>query len=238
MSRYLLSGILQCGVCDSNFIMADARCYRCSSHTNGGQHCCSNGIRVRRDVVEPIVLRGVKQDLLSDAALAEVRHIVAKAQRGKKKLHATARHKLRDVEAAIERVTDAIAEAGISRALRDKLQDLEQRRDDLENQLRAAEQDTGAIDLVPRVIDQWRELVGNMEHLALHPDARPEDMAEAREHLARLIGRVRLMPKDGELVAQVDGEQVALAGLRAPEDSTAHIRVVAGVGFEPTTFGL
>jgi site-specific DNA recombinase len=112
VSRYLLSGLLKCGVCDANFIMSNAAMYRCSSRTNGGSFCCSNRQGVRRDVVEPIVLLGVKQDLLSDEAIAEVRRIVADAQHGKKSQSATVECDIRDIAASIERVTDAIAEAG------------------------------------------------------------------------------------------------------------------------------
>ncbi len=71
--------------------------------------------------VEGIVLRGVKRDLLSDEALEEVRRAIAKAQRGQKSRKTAARGELRKVEAAIERITEAIAEVGISRSLREKL---------------------------------------------------------------------------------------------------------------------
>jgi len=82
VSRYLLSGILQCGVCGANYMMADARAYACSSRTYGGKACCANSLRVRRDVVKPILLRGIKRDLLSSEAIAVVRRMIAEAQRG------------------------------------------------------------------------------------------------------------------------------------------------------------
>jgi site-specific DNA recombinase len=228
-SKYLLSGILQCGICESNFIMADARAYRCSSHTNGGQHCCSNSHRVRRDIVEPILLRGVKRDLLTDEALAEMRGIVAKEQRSEKSRLAVATKELRKADAAIERVTEAISEVGLSRALQEKLRELERRREDLEGQIKVAKDSTPA-ELMPRIVDRWRSLVDGLEDLSLHPDARAEDIEEAREQLSKILGRVRLVPEDGHLVA--------LVGLQAQQDAGLHIRMVAGVGFEPTTFGL
>src|SRR5262249_49171322 len=36
--KYLLSGLLKCGVCGSNFVMAGAKHYACASRTNGGGH--------------------------------------------------------------------------------------------------------------------------------------------------------------------------------------------------------
>ena len=236
VSRYLLSGILQCGECGANFIMADSRSYRCSSHTNGGQHCCSNGQSVRREVVEGIVLRGVKQDLLSDDALTEVRRVIAKAQRGQKSRKTTAQRELKKVEAAIERVTDAVADMGISRALREKLSTLEASRDELETQLRVIQPDADVAALLPRAMDRWRKLVDEMENLGQHPDVRPEDIAEARERLAGLLGRVQLVPEGDHLVAEVGLQSLEI---QSPTKSRAmHIRVVAGAGFEPATFGL
>ena len=44
--KYLLSGLLKCGICGANFVIGDKRHYVCSSHTNGGQHACKNHLRV------------------------------------------------------------------------------------------------------------------------------------------------------------------------------------------------
>lgn len=58
--RYLLSGILKCDECGRNYIMADGRRYKCSSHTNGGQHACKNDIPVPRELAEAKILAGVQ----------------------------------------------------------------------------------------------------------------------------------------------------------------------------------
>jgi site-specific DNA recombinase len=228
--RYLLSGLLRCGTCGSNFIMANADRYRCSSHTNGGQHCCSHKRTVARTVIEPILLRGLKQDLLSSAALAEVRKLVAQAQRNKKSMRSAAERELKQLDASIERVTDAIAVVGMSRALREKLAALETKRTEVKAQLRGADV-AGAVDVLPRVVDGWRALVDDLEALGQHPHARPEEVDEARERLGRLIGPVQLLPEGDHLVATVGLDVHELVG-------RPYIGVVAGVGFEPTTFGL
>ena len=132
--------------------------------------------------VEGIVLRGVKRDLLSDEALEEVRRAIAKAQRGQKSRKTAARGELRKVEAAIERITEAIAEVGISRSLREKLIALEADRDKLE-----AESHVDVAVLLPRAMDRWHRLVDEMENFGQHPDVRPEDIDEAQERLAGLL---------------------------------------------------
>ena len=56
-----------------------------------------------------------------------------------------------------------------------------------------------------------------------------EDVNAAREALRVLIGDVKLVPENGALTAEI--ENAGLAGV-------LQISVVAGAGFEPTTFGL
>jgi hypothetical protein len=43
--KYLLSGLLHCGICNAHYILHDARSYACSGHKGGA---CDNHIRVRR----------------------------------------------------------------------------------------------------------------------------------------------------------------------------------------------
>ena len=236
VSRYLLSGILQCGDCGANFIMADSRSYRCSSRTNGGQHCCNNDKSVRREIIEGIVLRGVKQDLLSDEALAEVRQVIARAQRGQKSRRTTASRELKKAGVKIEHITDEIAKVGGSRSLREKLIELEADRDELESELRAAEPAGDVAVVLPRVMDRWHRLVDDMEDLGKHPDVRPEDIEEARERLSGLLGRVRLVPEDDHLVAEIGLQSLEMNN--PAQGRAMHIQVVAGAGFEPATFGL
>jgi Recombinase zinc beta ribbon domain len=60
--RYLLSGLLRCGVCDAHYTITNATSYGCSSYHDG--HACSNSILVGRDRVENILLGPIRDDLL------------------------------------------------------------------------------------------------------------------------------------------------------------------------------
>jgi len=44
------------------------------------------------------------------------------------------------------------------------------------------------------VIDRWRSLVAGMENVGRNPNARPEDVDEARERLSNLLHRIRIVP--------------------------------------------
>jgi site-specific DNA recombinase len=65
---------------------------------------------------------------------------------------------------------------------------------------------------------------------------------EAAECLRQLIEEIRLVPEKGTLSIQLFGELAALLSLaieRPRSDGTrAQVTMVAGVGFEPTTFRL
>ncbi len=71
------------------------------------------------------------------------------------------------------------------------------------------------------VRDIYIKLVNKLEDI--------EDVNTARGALRSLIGEIKLIPENGTLTAEI--ENAGLAGV-------LQITVVAGAGFEPTTFGL
>jgi hypothetical protein len=71
----------------------------------------------------------------------------------------------------------------------------------------------------------------------------PETVTEAAETMRGLIDRIVLTPVDGELRGELHGDLAVLArfaeeGVSRSAGNPARLSVVAGVGFEPTTFGL
>ena len=95
--------------------------------------------------------------------------------------------------------------------------------------------------LHPMLADLYRQRV---EHL--HEELnRPELRAEAAEALRALIDEVRLIPERGELAIELRGDLAEILALSADRKKpiTAdrdglQATLVAGVGFEPTTFRL
>jgi site-specific DNA recombinase len=61
--KYLLSGLLACGVCGGGFTIVNALDYGCSTHRAKGT--CGNHHRVRREELERRVLDGLKHRLLA-----------------------------------------------------------------------------------------------------------------------------------------------------------------------------
>src|SRR5205814_4211285 len=64
-AKFLLSGLLTCGLCGSNFVMVSQYQYGCASYTNGGANLCGNSMRVARRIVEERLLEGIKTDLFT-----------------------------------------------------------------------------------------------------------------------------------------------------------------------------
>jgi DNA invertase Pin-like site-specific DNA recombinase len=63
--KYLLSGLLQCGVCGSNLVVSGpAQAYVCASRVNGGLHACPNRLRLPRIRLEGLLLNWLHSVLL------------------------------------------------------------------------------------------------------------------------------------------------------------------------------
>ena len=111
-SRYVLSGLLKCGVCGSNFAMADGRKYACATRTNCGPAGCTNDQRVSRKHAERELFAALRDELTNGEYLkvwsAEVERSLREQRRGPA-ADKTLRKQLAETEARIARLVDAIA---------------------------------------------------------------------------------------------------------------------------------
>jgi hypothetical protein len=67
-ARYLLSGLLTCGVCGAGYTLVGSDRYACADHVNRGT--CSNIRTIARKAIEQRVLSGIKDKLLSPELIA------------------------------------------------------------------------------------------------------------------------------------------------------------------------
>ena len=93
--------------------------------------------------------------------------------------------------------------------------------------------------LHPNLAEVYRQKVENLRG-ALNDD---ETRGEAVEILRSLIDEIRLVPEDGKLRIHLVGKLAALLALgqnKQPvlDEDGLQLTLVAGVGFEPTTFRL
>lgn len=185
--RYLLSGLLECGVCGSSFIVygGSQQRYVCGTHHAGGPHACSNGLTVTRKIAESHILQPVLDDLLSPDTIAQaLKEMRAAAREGRQTAPdpqvAELERLVREGVLSPEVAAPALAEA----------------------RRRAAPPTVTAIPS-ERL---WRETVASMREIL-----QGEDISAARETLREILGTIRLMPGDGALVAELRASQTMLA---------------------------
>lgn len=218
--KYLFSGLLRCGCCGGAYIIVDRYRYGCATNKDRGEVACPNGLKVQRKVVEQILLAGIKAELLSEAAYRafedEARRMLKDSQPnpGESK-RAVAKAKT-EVDNLLNAIRIGIITPGTKKALEEaemRLQEAEQKAKDI--------QAFQPAQILPRAREIHRGLVEQLECI--------EDVSAAREAIRAIVGEIRLVPENGELWAEIT--QGGMAAL-------SQLSVVAGEGFEPSTFGL
>ena len=146
---------------------------------------------------------------------------------------------LAEIPTKLKRLRSAIEEGGDSRTLITGIHELEAQENEIRNRLSRAPME---VNVHPNVAGIFRRKV---EHLAEALQC-PDEFDEACATIRGLIDHVTLMPgsKRGDIAATLYGDLATIvawttqnntAGATAPAMS---VSVVAGVGFEPTTFRL
>ena len=238
---YLLSNLLKCGVCGGGFSKVSQHHYGCSNARNRGT--CDNLLTVRRYVLEASVLSGLKTHLmtpeLAKEFAAEYHRELNRLNAARDEDYVRRKEELDRVERQIRAIIDAIKDGLRTPGMKEELFALEGRKQKLVAEVKHAQPPSPR--LHPMLADLYRQRV---EHL--HEELnRPELRAEAAEALRALIDEVRLMRERGELAIELRGDLAGILALSADRKKpiTAdrdglQATLVAGVGFEPTTFRL
>ncbi|MCB1702304.1 MAG: zinc ribbon domain-containing protein [Halioglobus sp.] len=254
--RYLLSGLLRCGVCGGGYAKINASHYGCAASKNKGESVCANRKTIKREVLESKILSALETHLMRDDLLKIFCEEYTRALNALRRAQDSA---LGDAKAEKEKLSKeranilkAIRE-GIGAALvRDDLERIAARLDALEDQISQGSTDPRPL-LHPAMARRYREEVAALRETL----SRSGGQGEAAGHLRDLIEKIVLTPSPGREDLQIDlyGD---LAGiLSMATDKTGHqkrerlrnavndnasepskIVLVAGAGFEPTTFGL
>ncbi|WP_079417516.1 recombinase family protein [Thiomonas intermedia] len=218
--RYLFSGLMRCGSCGGAYIVVDRYRYGCAMHRDRGRAACSNALKVPRERVEKLLLQGIKQDLLSDEAFKVfedgVRRLLAEGQ-------PEARDFERDIARAsreVENIMNAIRQGVVTPTTLTALRDAEAKVNAAKARQQEAER-MEPVEMIPRAREIHHEMVSKLEQI--------DDVAAAREAIRAIVGEIRLVPDGDELIAEMTN--AGLAGV-------CELTLVAGAGFEPTTFGL
>jgi hypothetical protein len=189
--KFLLSGLLTCGVCGANFVKADYYRYVCASHLN--RQTCPNALRVPQRVAEVRLLAGIKQDLFCKDGLAvfikETTRLLAERTRQRRPELERLRRRLAEVERELANIMTAIKKGCLTVTTKGELEKAERERVRLEEAIKtnAVTVDKVAT-LLPRAAERYAALVQDLGPLSL------THMAQARERIRTLVGAIKLMP--------------------------------------------
>ena len=190
-TKFLLSGLLTCGVCDGGYTIIGRDRYGCATRRCKGT--CDNGVTIRRQIIESRVLGGLKDHMLAPDLVAEfVRAFaeeMATAQRDAAGVSQRLKGELADVERRLEGVLKAVENGAWSDALQLRLQDLEARKKALAAEMREAPT-VSLVRLHPNAAGIYRQKVAELEAALGSSDI----CGEAAEALGSMIERVVLMP--------------------------------------------
>ena len=244
-SRYLLSGLLKCATCGGNLVITSGRSrrghrrYGCSQHFYRGT--CTNGLQVRKDWVEERVLGKLQAAVLQPEAIEyAVSEFCSQLQKASENFPSElerTREEKRNVEDELNRLVAAVASAGHSdsliRAIGEK-----------ERQLREIDRRLEVLNL-PSQSNQPADITAFVTgRLARLNALLNSDVTQARAELMKHVTEIRLLPQNTETESYyVAVGEWNLLGTGAETDRARHplgvrARLVAGVGFEPTTSGL
>jgi site-specific DNA recombinase len=234
-SRNLLTGFLKCGLCGGNLVIVTGRqrrhaMYGCPQHFY--RSTCSNDLKVRQAWLETQLLSDLQQALLQpeaiDYALQEFQRQLdsASASAGKDRERKKAHKK--ELEEQLQRLTTAVAQTGHSASLLQAIAEREQELAEVEKSL-CQEGANGGVHS-----EELRRFA--VARLSALPELLSSDVARARSELARHIDFVKMTPteEDGNRRYFCEGDWNLIGSLAA----TGDVRMVAGGGFEPPTFGL
>ena len=239
--KFLLSGLLTCGVCGGGFTITAKDRYGCARRARQGS--CSNSHGIQRAELETRILGGLKSTLVTPELVKE---FVDEYRREWNKVQSEAAEKSRDRErrlAAVKRKIDAILRAienGIyTSSTKERLEALEVEKAEL-----ALPNNVVALPTIhPNLAQLYRDKVARLE-LEL---ADPALAAEAKSVIRSMIKTIAVSPgpNRGEVNLELHGELAALmtlaearSGGKTTSDTRIQVSVVAGAGFEPTTFRL
>ena len=248
-ARHLFTGLMVCAECGSSMIAVGKDYMACDHARNQGT--CSHKRGVKRDRIEEAVLETLKTKLMQPEHVEEfTRAFHAEINRVEKQRNTQQKNIVVEVEKItrqLDGLYDAIADGLRTQGLKAKLEDLEQRKKDLGDRL-STEPPPAPI-LHPNLAGLYRRKI-EARHASLnHPDSR----TEAAEIIRGLVERIKVRNFQGGFEIELVGEIVNMIDAAQPvphnatsaareADSIKHyassVKVVAGVGFEPTIFRL
>ncbi len=205
--RFLLSGLLTCGICGGGYTITAKDRYGCARR--GRQGTCSNSRGIQRMELERRVLDGLRSTLVTPDLIADfVKEYTAEWNRLQSERRAAAGQRdrrLADVNRKLGGIIDAIERGIITATTKERLEALEDEKTELE---RAPAEAPPMLAIHPNLAQRYRDAVARLEEEL----EGPELAAEAKSMLRSLIKTIKVFPgaKRGEVELELHGELAAI----------------------------
>jgi site-specific DNA recombinase len=229
----LLSGLLKCGHCGSGYADKRGAFLRCSQLIETG--LCDNRRTIGLAAIEHCVLEGIEKHLGAPDLIAEYVREFHRAWRELRDTTGIRRReltrKLAETEARIKKTVEALIDGIPSRALKERLAELERERDVAE--LAIAELSPPPLEIHPNAAESYRQKVQNLKAAI--------DKADAMRGIRELVEKIVIRPTAPYKAVHIEIHGTFAALGQNAEGTCAQKSmgvVVAGVGFEPTTLSL
>jgi site-specific DNA recombinase len=243
-SRYLLTGFLKCGYCAANLVIVTGRgkgghqSYGCPQNFYRG--ACANQLKERADWLEDRLLselqRAVIQPEAIDYALKEFERQLAVSFSELSNHMGRMRQRSEQIQQELRNLVTTVASCGPSPALVDAINARERELQEITCHLLTSETEA-----VPAQVARMRQFV--TERLSNIRQLLYGDVQMAQAEFAKHVSGIQMQPqpleKKGYYTAT--GEWDLLGGFNSllePHPTEMRVRMVAGDGFEPPTFGL
>ncbi|MGO9256330.1 MAG: recombinase family protein [Bryobacteraceae bacterium] len=244
-SPHVLTGFLKCGLCGANLVIVTGRGksghhkYGCPQ--NYYRDACPNKLKERADWLEDHLLselqRAVLQPEIVDYAIHEFERQLTVSLSGLSDQISRMRQRREQIQQELRRLVETVAACGHSGTLVEAINSREQEISEITQRLLTAHPDSvsGHVAKIRRFVS---ERLGDIRHLL------NADVQRAKAELAKHVAGIQMLPqgqgKKGYYIAE--GEWNLLGGYAEGDGSQGgtekRVRVVAGEGFEPSTFGL
>ncbi|MCC1493558.1 recombinase family protein [Cognatishimia sp. F0-27] len=245
--KHLFAGLIKCGCCGGGYSLISKDLLGCAASRNKGT--CDNRLNIRRDALEASILNGLRKHLMSPELFNE---FCSEFTREVNRLRiergadlAGWRSELEKVDRELDKMVDAILQGFPPAKLKDKAEKLEARKSQLIELLDNADEPPPL--LHPNMAQMYQDRIAKLcENLQSE-----EDRGAAVDVLRSLVDEINLVPENGELSIVLRGDLGAIlrfaAGKQNPDflseaealdNLLSQKSLVAGVGFEPTTFRL
>ncbi len=237
-----LSGVLICGCCGGPLAITAKNRYGCSGYR--ASRTCENSRTIPRKEVEDRVFEGLRSGLLNsdylDTFVAEFQREVDRLRKATTSELASNKKRLANVARQIDRIVDHIVNGTDTKSITSKLVDLEAEKESLEAEVSQSEDSTTVIP-IHNIGQVYRAKIRQLTDGLSDPAIK----LQAIEAIQGLIDHIKVTPTNTGFDVELHGELGAIMEMvdqndRRPAVETAgrSLSVVAGVGFEPTTFRL